>query len=59
MIAVVAWIAIGIGVIAVIAVIVGIVDAANAAVWRQVARERRRRWESRFPEYQSGSWEDD
>jgi hypothetical protein len=42
----VVWIAIGMGLILVIAVVVGIMDAANAPMWRQVARERRQRWES-------------
>lgn len=55
-IAAVAMIAIGVGVILVIAVVVGIVDAANAPVWRQVARERRQRWESRSV---SRGWDDD
>ena len=58
-IAAVVWIAVGIGVILVIAVVVGIVDAANAPMWRQVARERRQRWESRQVEYHGGAWDDD
>lgn len=45
------YIAIGIGFLVVVAVIVGIVDAAQAAEWRQVARERRERWESRQRQY--------
>lgn len=57
--AAVVWIAIGAGVILVIAVVVGIVDAANAPMWRQVARERRQRWESRQPEYHARAWDDD
>lgn len=59
MIAAVVWIAIGVGVILVIAVVVGIVDAANAPMWRQVARERRQRWEARYPEYHSRPFDDD
>lgn len=42
------WIAAGLGLILVIAIVVGIVDAANAAAWRQIAAERRERWESRL-----------
>ncbi|OJY38248.1 MAG: hypothetical protein BGP03_04295 [Pseudonocardia sp. 73-21] len=53
------WIAIGVGVVLVIAVVVGIVDAANAPMWRQVARERRQRWESRHAGHHGGVWDDD
>jgi hypothetical protein len=35
----------GLALIVVVAIVVGIVDAANASSWRQVAAERRRRWE--------------
>jgi hypothetical protein len=52
------YIAIGIGFLVVVAVIVGIVDAAQAAQWRRVARDRRERWESRqrlYHGYDSGS----
>jgi hypothetical protein len=45
------YFAIGIGFLVVVAVVVGIADAAQAAAWRQVARERRERWEARQPQY--------
>ncbi len=35
----------GVAFIVVVAIVVGIVDAARASAWRQVAAERRRRWE--------------
>lgn len=42
-------IAAGIGVIILIAIVVGIVDAVQAPVWRQIAAERRQTWEARQP----------
>ncbi len=46
MIDAVLWIAGGLATILVIAIVVGIVDAANATTWRQIAAERRDRWEA-------------
>lgn len=43
----IAVIAAGIGFIVVVAIVVGIVDAMQAARWRQIAAERRARWEER------------
>jgi hypothetical protein len=54
-IATVAWIAISIGAVLVLAIVVGIVDAVNAPMRRQVAQERRERWESRYAAYPAGS----
>jgi hypothetical protein len=36
-----------VGLIFLIAVVVGIIDAAQAPVWRRVAAERRQSWEAR------------
>lgn len=41
------YIAAGVAFLVVVAVVVGIVDAAQAAKWREIAEERRRRWEDR------------
>ncbi len=43
-------IASGIGMIALIAVVVGIVDAAPAATWREIAAQRRENWQARQPQ---------
>lgn len=40
----------GIVAIALVAVVVGVVDADRAGDWRQVAAERRERWEERVRE---------
>ncbi|WP_219414989.1 hypothetical protein [Pseudonocardia nigra] len=61
----IAMIAAGIGFLVVVAIVVGIVDAAQASTWREVAAERRRRWEARQPEFHgvdgsdTESWDDD
>jgi hypothetical protein len=47
----IAIIATGFGFLVVLAVVIGIIDAVSAARWRRTASERRRRWESRQPEY--------
>lgn len=39
----------GIGMIALIAVVVGVVDAAQAAAWREIAAQRRENWHARQP----------
>jgi hypothetical protein len=62
-------IAVGIGLLIVVAIVVGIVDATQASTWREVAAERRRRWEARQVEFHGGvdhgdsydgdSWDDD
>lgn len=44
-------IGIGVGAVVAIAVILGVVDAARARAWREVAAQRRERWEARHPEY--------
>jgi hypothetical protein len=55
----------GIALIALIAVVVGVVDAAQAASWREVAAERRAKWEERVRELHGGveapdpDWDDD
>jgi hypothetical protein len=54
----------GVALIVVIAIVVGIVDAAQAPSWREVAAERRRNWEARRPEYHGvddhdPEWDDD
>lgn len=36
----------GVAVLAAIAVVVGIVDAAHAPTWREIAAERRAQWEA-------------
>ncbi|WP_214406152.1 hypothetical protein [Pseudonocardia lacus] len=55
----------GILVIAVVAIVVGIIDAAQAPMRRQVAAERREKWEERVRELHGGveapepDWDDD
>lgn len=58
----------GIIAIAVVAIVVGVVDAHRAADWRQVAAERREKWEERVREMHGGvepaepgepDWDDD
>jgi hypothetical protein len=55
----------GIALIVVLGVVVGIVDAAQAPTWRQVAAERRAKWEERVRELHGGveapepDWDDD
>jgi hypothetical protein len=49
-VAVIGLIVAGIVLIALIAVVVGVVDAARAPAWRDVAAERRARWEERVRE---------
>ena len=59
----------GIVFLAVAAIVVGIVDATQAGRWRQVAAERRERWEERVLELPGGfdsveveydsSWDED
>ncbi len=44
MIAAVLGIGAGVAFILVVAIVVGIVDAAHASSWRQIAAERRERW---------------
>ena len=41
----------GVLLLMVVAIFVGIVDAAKAPAWRQVAADRRRQWEIRQPEF--------
>ncbi len=65
MIAAVLGIAAGVAFIVVVAIVVGIVDAANAASWREVAAERRQRWEEarrlsyHGPSRESEGWDDE
>jgi Tfp pilus assembly protein PilV len=40
----------GIGLLVLVAIVVGIVEATQAASWRQIAAERRARWEARQPQ---------
>ncbi|GAA0944117.1 hypothetical protein [Pseudonocardia zijingensis] len=40
----------GIGLLVLVAIVVGIVEAAQASRWRQIAAERRARWEARQPQ---------
>jgi hypothetical protein len=64
----------GIGLLVLVAIVVGIVEAAQAPTWRQIAAERRARWEAKQPQlhgidahpgsqpYDDGydeSWDDD
>lgn len=52
----------GILVIALIAVVVGIVDAAQAGTWREIAAQRRRQWLARQPEFHGvdgDAWDED
>jgi hypothetical protein len=64
----VAGIAAGIVFVILVGIVVGIVDAVNASSWKQVAEERRMRWEAqlsedgRKPEYHGSaveSWDED
>ncbi len=48
----------GLGVLLLTAVVVGIVDALQAAGWREVAAERREHWESLHPQ-PLGGYRDD
>jgi hypothetical protein len=43
-------IAAGIGLLILVAIVVGIVDAAQAPTWRQIAAERRAQWEAKQPQ---------
>jgi hypothetical protein len=68
-------IAAGIGLLVLVAIVVGIVEAAQAPTWRQIAAERRARWEAKQPQlhgfdpyagpqsyddvYDEESWDDD
>ena len=63
-------IAAGAGFLVIVAIVVGIMDAKRAAKWRQIAAERRERWEARQPQPhgvgpysadldESESWDDD
>ncbi|WP_300012481.1 hypothetical protein [Pseudonocardia sp.] len=51
----------GLALIALIAVVVGIVDAAHARAWREVAADRRGEWEARRPEFHGPyeAWDED
>jgi hypothetical protein len=43
-------IAAGIGLLVLVAIVVGIVEAAQAPTWRQIAAERRAQWEAKQPQ---------
>ena len=45
----------GIGLLVLVAIVVGIVESAQASTWRQIAAERRARWEARQPRLHAGS----
>jgi hypothetical protein len=52
----------GVVMIALIAVVVGIVDAAHAAAWREIAAQRREQWSARQPEFhgvEPDAWDED
>jgi len=61
----------GIGLLALVAIVVGVVEAAQAPTWRQIAAERRERWEAKQPQlhgfdqyagspsHDDDSWDDD
>jgi hypothetical protein len=58
----------GLGLLILVAVVVGIVEATQAPTWRQIAAERRARWEAKQPQLHAGaqshddhdeSWDDD
>jgi hypothetical protein len=57
----------GIGLLVLVAIVVGIVEATQAPTWRQIAAERRARWEAKQPQPHAGSlhhdhdesWDDD
>jgi hypothetical protein len=40
----------GIGLLVLVAIVVGIVEATQAPTWRQIAAERRARWEAKQPQ---------
>lgn len=40
----------GIGLLVLVAIVVGIVEAAQASTWRQIAAERRAQWEAKQPQ---------
>jgi hypothetical protein len=40
----------GIGLLILVAIVVGIVDAAQAPTWREIAAERRAQWEAKQPQ---------
>lgn len=44
-------IVVGLGALALIAVVVGVVDAAQASAWREVAARRREQWYARRHEF--------
>jgi hypothetical protein len=39
----------GIGLLVLVAIVVGVVDATQAPKWREIAAERRARWEAKQP----------
>jgi hypothetical protein len=43
-------IAAGIGLLVLVAIVVGIVEAAQAPTWRQIAADRRAQWEAKQPQ---------
>jgi len=60
----------GLAFLAAAAIVVGIIDAAQAARWREIAAARRERWEARQPQphgpfadpyttYDDSEWDDD
>jgi hypothetical protein len=61
----------GIGLLVLVAIVVGVMDAAQAPGWREIAAERRARWEAkaaaaarrrpvrRSPADDDESWDDD
>jgi hypothetical protein len=53
----------GIAAVVVLAIVVQIVDAVQAAKWRQIAAERRERWEARQLQHHGvgadADWDDD
>ncbi|HEX2289915.1 MAG TPA: hypothetical protein VHH53_06920, partial [Pseudonocardiaceae bacterium] len=40
----------GIGLLVLVAIVVGFVEATQAPTWRQIAAERRARWEAKQPQ---------
>jgi hypothetical protein len=44
----------GIGLLVLVAIVVGIVEAAQASAWRQIAAERRAQWEAKQPQPHGG-----
>jgi hypothetical protein len=60
----------GIGLLVLVAIVVGVVDAAHAPAWREIAAERRAHWEAKHrqphgfdpypdPRHDDESWDDD